>query len=138
MADTGLGATLTLATTGAVGAVRSMTLPEFTREKIDTTELATEDFMTYIPGDLDAPGEITAEIIFDAENDDIVAGGVPETMTITFPITNSTNTTNATLTGTGFVTGWKMPDLAVNELQVATLTIAFDGLTGPAFTAEAA
>jgi len=31
-----------------------------------------------------------------------------------------------------------MPDMATNELQVMELTIAFDGLTGPAFTAESA
>lgn len=138
MADTGLGATLTLATTGSVGTIRSITSPEFTLEKIDTSALSTTDFMTYIAGDLTDPGEITAEVIFDATADDLPSRGVAETVTITWPIHTSGNTTNATLAGTGFITGWKMPDMAVNELQVASITIAYDGGTGPAFSQEAA
>jgi|SRR6056297_485492 len=138
MADTGHGATLTLATTGAVGAIRSMTLPEIVMEKIETTVLGTTDFMEYMPGDLSDPGELTATILFDAEDDDLPSRGVAETVTVTFPVHTSGNTTNATLAGTGFITSVKMPDMATNELQVMELTIAFDGLTGPAFTAESA
>lgn len=138
MADTGHGATLTLGTTGAVGAIRSMTLPEFVLEKIETTVLDTTGFMTYMPGDVSDPGEMTAEILFDAESDDLPDAGVAETVTVTFPIHTSGNTTNATLSGSGFITGRKMPDMATNELQVMELTIAFDGETGPAFTQEAA
>ena len=138
MADTGSGATLTLATTGSVGRIRSMTLPEITTEKIDTTALDSTDFMTYVSGDVADPGEITAEIVFDATGDDLPSLGVAETVTVTFPIHTSGNTTNATLAGTGFITSFKMPDMAINELQVASITIAFDGETGPAFTQEAA
>ena len=138
MADTGQGATLTLATTGAVGVIRSMTLPEMTVDKLDTSDLSTTDFMTYVATDLADPGEITAEILFDAEDDDLPSFGVSETVTVTFPIHTSGNTTNATLAGTGFITGFKMPDMQIGELQVATITIAYDGGTGPAFTAEAA
>lgn len=138
MADTGQGATLTLATTGSVGVIRSMTLPEFTIDKIDTTDLSTTAFKTYIKSDLAEPGELTAELLFDAEDDAVPSLGVSETVTVTFPIHTGTNTTNATLAGTGFITGFKLPDMQVGELQVATVTIAFDGLTDPAFTAESA
>lgn len=138
MADTGLGATLTLGTTGSVGAIRSITSPEFVLEKIDKSVLGTTDFMEYHPGDLSDPGEITAEILFDAEGDDVPSRGVAETVTITWPIHTSGNTTNATLAGTGFITQFKLPDFQINELQVATITIAFDGDTDPAFTAESA
>ena len=138
MADTGQGATLTLATTGAVGVIRSMTLPEFAIDKIETSDLSTTGFKTYIATDLAAPGELTAEIIFDAEDDDVPSFGVSETVTVTWPIHTTGNTTNATLAGTGFITNFKLPDMQIGELQVATITVAFDGLTDPAFTAEAA
>ena len=138
MADTGQGATLTLATTGAVGVIRSMTLPEFAIDKIETSDLSTTGFKTYIATDLAEPGELTAEIIFDAEDDDVPSFGVSETVTVTWPIHTTGNTTNATLAGTGFITNFKLPDMQIGELQVATITVAFDGLTDPAFTAEAA
>ena len=137
MADTGQGASLTLATSGTIGVIRSMTLPEFVIEKIESTGLATTAFKTFIPSDLSDPGELTAEIIFDAENGDVVARGVPETVTVTWPVL-TTGQTAANLAGTGFVTAFKLPDMSTGELQIATITIAFDGLTDPAFTAESA
>lgn len=138
MADTGLGATLAATTQGSVARVRRLTLPEWMREKLDKSVLATTGFIEYHPGDLDDPGEVVAEIVFDATADDFttVENGEVDTFTVTFPIHTSGNTTAATLAGTGFATGQKLPDLAINELQVATLTIAYDGGTGPTFTGE--
>ena len=138
MADTGNGATLTLATTGSVGTIRSMTLPEFVVEKIETSHLATTSFKTYRSADLSEPGEITAEILFNADTGSVPSRGVAETVTVTWPIHTSGNTTNATLAGTGFITSFKTPDMTNGELQIANITIAYDGETDPAFTAEAA
>jgi len=135
MADTGSGATLTLATTGAVGTIKSMTLPEFTIDKLETSDLSTTDYKTYVKTDLAEPGELTAEIFFDGDVA-VPSLGVAETVTVTFPKVIATNTA-ANLAGTGFITGYKMPELQTGELQMATLTIAFDGLTDPAFTVEA-
>jgi len=135
MADTGNGATLTLSSTGSVGDIRQMTLPEFVLEKIEDSHLGTTNFKTYIPSDLEDPGEFTAEIIFDSGSA-VPARGTVETATVTFPIANTSNTNAATLAGTGFLTTYKIPDLANGELQVASLTFAFDGQTEPAFTAE--
>lgn len=136
MADTGQGATLTLSSTGAVGVIRSMTLPEQTIEKLETSDLSTTDFKTYIKTDLAEPGELTAEILFNADTGSVPTLGTPETGTVTFPIHTSGNATNATYAGSGFLTSFKLPDMQVGELQVATLTFAFDGLTDPSFTAE--
>ena len=136
-ADTGQGATLTLETTGAIGCVRSMQLPEFAMEKIDDTCLDSTGFMTYIAGDLTDPGDIVAEVVFDPELD-IPQGGVVETVTVDFAISNPANTVAAQLTGTGFITTRSLPNLALNELMVMTVTVSFDGKTGPTFTKEAA
>lgn len=140
-ADTGHGATLTLATTGSVGNIRSISSPSFSRGKVDITHLGTTNFMEYVPEDLDDPGEISAEIVFDAETPtSLPSRGTVETVTITFPIGASTNTTAATLSGTGFITEFKVPDLSTNEVQIANITIAFDGGansgTEPTWSAE--
>lgn len=144
---TGQGTTAVLTSGAIVGCVRSLTLPELTQDKIDASCLATEGFMKYIPGDLSDPGECQMEIIFDPTFDftsggtstdpDGIIGNV-DTLTITFALGTPTNTVNAVLTGTGFITNYSLPDLSTNNLAVVNVTFAFDGDTGPAFTAEAA
>lgn len=137
LGDTGQGATLTLDTTGAVGCVRSLQLPEWVMEKIEANCLETVGFGKYVPGDLTDPGEIVAEAVFDASLTPPDPGEV-QTVTVEFPIGDSANTTAATLSGTGFITTTALPNMAINELMTLTITIAFDGDTGPAYTAEAA
>lgn len=143
---TGQGTTAVLTAGAIVGCVRSLTLPEITMEKIDASCLATQGFTKYIPGDLSDPGECQMEIIFDPTFDffenpgdpldiDGVVGNI-DTLTITFPIGDPTNTTNATLSGTGFITNYSLPDLSSGTLAVVNVTFAFDGDTGPAFTPE--
>jgi len=107
-----------------------------TQDKIDASCLDTTGFMKYIPGDLTDPGECTLEIIFDPTFDFDAIVGVVDTLTITFAIGDPTNTTNATLIGTGFITSYGLPDLSTNNLAVVNVTFAFDGETGPAFTVE--
>ena len=135
--NTGQGATLTLATTGAVGCVRSMQLPDWTVEKIDASCLDTTGYMRYISGDLIDPGDVEVVAVFDAAID-IPTPGVVEDITIDFPIGVDTNTTPAQLTGSGFISVSGLPNLAINELMELRLTVSFDGDTGPAFTKEAA
>jgi len=143
MSDTGRGATLTLATTGSVGSIVEMTLPEWTLDKVEDSHLGTTNFKTYIPGDLCEPGEITATLVFDAAlttypNIASTTGSwaSAETVTITFPISNTSHSTAATLAGTGCITGFSFPQLAVNTLQTAQITISLDGQTEPAFTPQ--
>ena len=127
MADTGAGATLTLATTTNSLTVRSMTLPEQTIDTLDISALDTSNYMEMIPTDLADPGELSVEILYDG-TEAAPSLGVAETVTVTFPKVDSTNTNDgATLAGTGFIKGFKFPDLQVGELQIATMTIQFDG-----------
>jgi hypothetical protein len=145
---TGQGTTAVLTNGAIVGCVRSLTLPELTQDKIDASCLDTTGFMKYIPGDLTDPGECQMEIIFDPTFDwsanpavatdvDGVVGNV-DTLTITFPIGTPTNTSPATLSGSGFITSYSLPDLSTGSLAVVSVTFTFDGETGPAFTPEAA
>jgi hypothetical protein len=140
MADTGTGATLTLAETGSIGVIQSMTLPEFALEALDVSSLASTVWMEMIPSDLADPGEIVATVLFDgATAVDLTSMGEQELITVTFPKVDPTNTA-ATLTATGFVKGYTLPELN-NEIQTAEVTIQLDGGynsgTVPTWTAEA-
>lgn len=139
MADTGAGATLVLTTTGAVGTIRNIKLPEFTIDSLDTSALGTTTYMEKTKTDLADPGEITAEILFDGTVS-VPSLGVHETVTVTFPKIVASNTA-ATLAATGFIRSYQMPELQVGELQIATITIALDGGynsgTEPTWTKEA-
>lgn len=134
---TGQGTTAVLTGGAIVGCVRSLTLPELSQDKIDSSCLDTTGFMKYIAGDLTDPGEVSMEIIFDPSFDFSALVGAVDTLTVTFPIGDPASTTNATLAGTGFVTSYNLPDLSTNTLAVVNVTFSFDGDTGPAFTPEA-
>ena len=135
--DTGQGATVVFDPVSSIGRVRGIQLPEWVMEKIDASALETVGFMSYIPGDLTDPGDCQIEAVFDSEND-IPTNGVIETLTVTLPIADATNTVAGVLTGTGFITTTGLPNMAINELMTLNITFSFDGETGPAYTAEAA
>lgn len=64
--------------------------------------------------------------------------GVDEDITITLPIGDPANATNATLTGSGFVMSVSQPSMEIDNLLEISLTFCFDGATGPAYSPEAA
>lgn len=134
MSDTGNTATFVLGTTGAVGNIQSMVLPEWLLQDIDDSHLGTTDYLTYTPGDLTEPGEIVADIIFDASIA-VPSNGTVETGTLTFPL-GAGGSVAATLIGTGYIKRYKIPDLANNQLNVGQLTFKLDGKTGPTYTAQ--
>lgn len=143
LGDTGQGALFTMVGLSLVSRVKSIQLPEFTQEKIDATSLNTSGFMQYIAGDVIDPGEMTLELIFDPEDDLTpltVMGGCGEEVEVEFPKSPCRDTTigvnAATLAGTAIITSVAFPNLAVNELMMVTLTVAFDGGTGPTYTPE--
>lgn len=134
---TGQGATVVLSTTGDVGCIRSIELPEWAQEKIDASCLDTTGFKRFIAGDLTDPGQVELTAVFDPSIN-IPTPGVAEDITITFPIGDPANATNATLTGSGFVMSVSQPSLQIDELLELSLTFCFDGDTGPAYSPEAA
>jgi len=154
MADTGNGATVTFtaldgtSSSTAIGNVRSVNLGEQSMPVIDTSHLGTTNYLTSIPGDLQDPGEISMEVIFDQDTVGIPSLGTVEDIIITFPIVTTGNTTNATYTASGFFSSVSLPEVVNNELMMMTLTFKCDGghdeeegsdpAGEPSFTSEAA
>lgn len=135
MADTGQTATLTFGTTGYTANRRMIGGSTFSRPKISKTHLGTADFEEYFPGDLDEPGEFEVEFEFDPGVSGAIPGrGTVETVTVTYPIKTG-QSAGGTLAGTGFIMEVQTPELRTNTLMVQKAKIAWDGGTGPTFTA---
>lgn len=134
---TGQGATVSLSTTGAVGCIRSINLPEWAQEKIDASCLDTTGFKRYIAGDLTDPGQVEMTAVFDPSIA-MPVPGVDEDITITLPIGDPANGTAATLTGSGFIMSVGQPSMEIDNLLELSITFCFDGGTGPAYSPEAA
>ncbi len=136
--STGSGVTLSLSIDTTIARIRSVQLPEWLAEAVDFTGLGNTDWMCFVPGNPADPGSFTAELFFDSEIA-IPTINLVQVATFTFPIQTTGNTTNATLTGTGFVTGLGWPNAAVGGPVLQSGTFKVDGGSAPpAFTLEAA
>lgn len=140
--DTGNGATLTLALYNGTSAltsalsVISIAPGNFTAPGIDVSTLATSGTREMIPNDLMSVAESSATFKWLTSATQPTLPSVAGTITLTFPM-RANETTAATLTGTGFITGYQPPSMANGELQVGTVSWQWDGDTGPNFTASA-
>lgn len=147
---TGQGCTVTLSNAAFNACVRSITLPNWTQEKIDITCIEDKGYAKYIPGDLTDPGECTVTMLWapsddvgddaaDATPGDIIVGA-NDTLTITFPTyaTENGGGGGGSLSGSGFISSLDLPDLSVNQLLEYSFTFCFDGFTGPVWTAGSA
>lgn len=132
MADTGNQATLALATTGAVGNIRNIGELAAELAKLEDSHLGTSDQKTFMPDDLEDPGEFEVEVEFEAHLA-LPARGVVETITVTFP-QRVGDTAAANLAGTGFIRRVATPQLINGQIQVMKILIAMNGKTGPTFT----
>ena len=65
--DIGTGTAVTFATSGFTGHLLDVSWDGLERASIDTSHLGTVDYMTFIPGDLVDPGEISLELAFDRD-----------------------------------------------------------------------
>ena len=137
---TGQGTQASFSGAGLSGCVRSLTMPDWTMEKIDATCLGSVDFKAYIPSDLTDPGEISATLIFDpADVPDVTAMGIEGTLTITFPIGEPANDTASTFTTSGFISSLSLGEIGADNLIEVSVTYCCTAETGvsvPTFTAE--
>jgi len=131
--DTGHGATITLSTSALAFNWTGMDLGEESIPDVDRSHLATADYREYMPGDLKEPGLITIPFQWDSDAAQ-VAEGVPETITVTFPLASG-GSTAATFAGTGYINKVTRPNLQTDTIQNGEITIKLDGLTGPVYTA---
>jgi len=129
------GTTVTLTTGGAVGCVRSVSLPEFSLEAIDASclEDSVGGFMKKLSGGLIDAGEVQVTYVSVGAPD--VPDGAQDTLTIVVPAAAgaSSNGTQAgyTITGTGFISSASGGSLEINGLMENSFTFVFDGDTGP-------
>lgn len=133
MADTGNTATLAFSG-GFTASYMEVGGTEQEIPKIKTSHLGTTTNEEYIPGDLYEPGEFECEFQFDPTAAALPPIGAVQTVTITYPIATG-DMTGGTLAGTGFILKRTTAQLKNNELMMGKLTVAWDGLTGPTYTA---
>ena len=125
----GGGTTLTFATTGATTTItaRYRSIEGHTEEipEVDDSDLSTTGYSEVVSGDLVDPGSFTYIAIFDPTIATMPTPGTAETVTITRP-------DSSTMSGTAFIKSIQHPGYAQNEPQLATVTVRWDGKTGPA------
>lgn len=149
--DTGNGATLLFTPAGTVSmgfgaSSASMVCTTITQGEqsvgvIDVSTLATTDCMESIPSDLRDVAEYSASFKWLTTTAATVAcqASLPAaagTILLTYP-TRTGETTAATITGTGFITGITPPSFANGELQMGEIKWKYDGDTGPTFSGSA-
>ncbi len=134
---TGLGATMVLSQTGAVGIIQSIQLPNWVSQKVDFSGIQNTEFMTYNPGVITDPGDVVASVFFDPRLE-IKSNGVVEDCTVTLPKLNAAASAGGIIAGSGFMIGKQMPNLAINEAALMSVTFSYDGKTGPTYTKEPA
>ncbi len=125
MADVGTGATITFGTSGFSASIISMEWGGLTREDVDTTHLGTTTAMTYIPGDLYDPGDLTITFQYDPDTQAPITAAA-ETITITYPIPSGLSS-GATHAGTGYINSFTPGSLTVDELMEAEAVVKFSG-----------
>lgn len=142
MADTGNGASLTLASGGFTTAMDIVSISPGSEsvESLDVTTLASTGYKEYIPGDLKESPEISAEVLFDATLG-LPEAGTTHLVTVTWPKIGGTAATAATLVGKGFVMSTEYPELVSDTVQRSNITIKLSDSVGTTtnaitFTAE--
>ncbi len=126
--------------------VLSITPPGYTLEMLDDSDLSTTGFKQLLPGDLQEIGEMNIVVRLPSDSfkrftnevgDLMVAGvGFDKTVgsaTITWPLGTTGDAQEPTLVGTAAVTGFEPGELNNDEQGTATITLQFDGKTGPTY-----
>lgn len=130
---TGHGASLTFGTSGTALTIQQIQVHTKSRAKVPIPDLSLTTFMKYLAGDLIDPGEVTVQYYH--ENDQEGAPfAAAETITVTFR-QETGETAAAKYEGTGFVLSDGGHNLNTDDPRLRTCVIAFDGGTGPTYTA---
>jgi hypothetical protein len=132
--STGQGTTVALSGGGAITCLRSLTLPEWSMEEIDTSCLSDTGFTKKIVSDLVDAGSVSMTLVFDLTDSPVTPDSESDTLTVTFP-TPPGGTSGATLAGTGYVLSCTLPEVTIGGLLEQTVVFVFDGATGPTWTA---
>ena len=131
--STGQGTTVTFTSAGAIACLRSLTLPEWSMEEIESSCLSDTGFGKKIVGDLVDAGNVSLTAVFPLDGSPLTPDGTNDTITIVFPIPDG-GTTGGILTGTGFISSCTLPEVTIGGLLEQTVVFTFDGETGPTWT----
>lgn len=129
---TGQGTSVAFTTAGSVACVRSVTLPTWSMETIDSSCLSDTGFGKKIVSDLVDAGTVQITAVMELDDAPFTPDGVQDTITITFP---TAGVTAGSLTGTGYISECTLPSIEIGGLLEQTITFVFDGETGPTYTA---
>ena len=117
----GTGATIQFATSGFAADLITLTLPEYTRETIDTTHLGTTGAKTSKPAKLHMVGDIAATFDHDPAEVNMVKED-PETITITYPLLAG-QSVGKKLSFSGYVTSQGGEEMTVDQRMITSITI---------------
>jgi hypothetical protein len=133
MAQTGNSATIVFGTSGFTASYNRIGGTGMGRESLDVSHLGTSDYMSFQPADLVDGGEFSCEFQWDQSASTFPPiTAAAETVTVTYPM-KSGETTAATLSGSGFLTGSTGPDLVNGEIMSGEYTVKWGGQ--PTYTA---
>lgn len=147
-ADTGNGATLTLAISALSLCIQDLEISEIAVDSMEASCLDTAEFAEMAPSDLKKPPKVTATFLTNGtiaepkvgQNASVTrASGEAykgETVTFTYPRVGDTGTAGK-FAGTGYIESWKPTKFVNGQWQQGTIVIQFDGITGPTYTAQA-
>lgn len=119
----GTGTTVAFGTTSAYDALQktNFSLDGVSTPAIDTTHLGTTGGRTFIPGDLYDGGTMTFTVLADTDVPPVTVHAT-ETITLTVPITDGSNTTAGTIAFSGFIqeysTSFPLEDVVSHEVTV--------------------
>ena len=137
-AGSGMGTTISFATSGWTGSVLSIGASTLSREALDTTKINqslgagnASVVRSFTPGGAFDPGQFEVEALFTGEAQLQSVSKVAETITITFPTVFDTDTT---LTGTGFILEAGTPECNIDDAMKFSFTVKWDGITGPTWS----
>ena len=121
----GTGASIAFGTSSFAHDLISLTLPERTREVLDTTHLGTTGAKTSKPAKLKNVGTISCEFDHNPAAADLLEGDV-ETITISYPLQDG-ESTPAKLQFSGFVTQQGGEEFRVDTKMTTKVTIQVSG-----------
>ena len=133
--DTGTGTTITFGTSDYAVKITEIGFDGIEKPTLDSTNLETTGSRTKVLGDLTDSGTLSASIFFDPSVNPIGTHfGSSQTITVTFPIQDSGNSTGSKLAGTGAITSLSFSS-STDELMVGNAPITWLGAL--TYTAEA-
>lgn len=119
---TGTGTTITFAGLGTTFRVISCSFSGWERKAIQTTYMGTTTAHTFIPGDLQDPGELTLDVQFPQDGDmSTLMAAAAETITVKFR-----GSTTHSMSASGFVRSCSVA-VPVDDLMTSTIVVKFTG-----------